>query len=100
MSGWETCPKKLLFSHKGDFSPYASDALFDSNVILIDEIKKFCAERGYIIDRISIVQCDDYDLKKAENSIKANSKCYLEIIERDDEQIEARIFMNRKLETS
>ncbi len=64
----------------------------------IDETRKFCAQKGFKIDKISFMYVYDGDLQKPDKSIRSESDTVLQIIKTEDEQFEAIILVGSFVE--
>lgn len=78
--------------HKNNkfFSIEISDAEFKSTSITVEEIKKYCKEKGYEISRVHISRCFNSNLQRQDGQMKTSTKIY--IIQNDDDKYSAHYF--------
>ena len=84
---------EALFTAKYPYSMHAFEVVDNATRVLVEETKKFCAEQGYRLDRISIVSVHDGDLNlKAEEGASSHEDVILRVVRRPDGKTEAIVF--------
>ena len=74
------------------------DTNFESNKITAQEIRKYCEEQGFEIDKIFFLSMFDLNEKKEKNNFKAKSFSRLFIINTEKkDKCEAYFFVNSKV---
>lgn len=69
--------------------------------VLVADVKKFCLEKGYLINKVRFISIYDGDLFENPEDVErinANSNDYLSIIENDDKTFDAILFMGAWIE--
>jgi len=97
----------VIFEKNSMYSVKLADAAHEFMVLLVEETKAYCRERGYEINRISYFSAYDADLdvEKAYNSpyscqIQFKNDIILRLIETTDGKYEAVLFTGAYLEVN
>lgn len=91
---------KPLFTFHNVYSFDIAVAFQEATQTLVEETKRFCADNGYKIDRLSFVQVYDADVDFESGTVKSYSDTLLKIFRRKDGKLEAVVFSGAYIEAS
>ena len=95
--------EKTEFQYNNMYSVKAADAAFDYMSILIEETRKFLFDKGFDIDRISIVAIHDVDMPKKDKKcekISFDHDVILRVVRLPNDELEATLFLGSWSENS
>lgn len=85
--------RKPIFEFNNIFSAKLFDEGIDFDKMLCDEVKSFCKQNGFNIDKIVVISFMSNDLKDPESSLQMSSDYRLKVVEREDGKLEGVVLL-------